>query len=120
MTEPATATETRPITYDEKENFPIALISLYNAYNLGIRYIHALLKDMGYNVHLIFFGRISANDAVVPSEKDYENLMNILKDNNIRFVGMSLSCSTYFEVGCKIATRIKTEMPDVKQLWGGV
>ncbi|MCD6217509.1 B12-binding domain-containing radical SAM protein [bacterium] len=118
--EQPTATQTQPITDDEKKNFPIALISLYNAYNLGIRYIHALLKDQGYNVQLIFLGRISANDAVVPSEKDYENLLNILRDNKIKFVGMSISCSTYFETGCEIAKRIKNEMPEITQLWGGV
>lgn len=118
--EQPTTTQTQPITDDEKKNFPIALISLYNAYNLGIRYIHAMLKDQGYNVQLIFFGRISANDAVVPSEKDFENLMNILRDNKIKFIGMSVSCSTYFEAGCEIATRIKNEMPEITQLWGGV
>jgi anaerobic magnesium-protoporphyrin IX monomethyl ester cyclase len=120
MTATITETQTRPITGKEKNDFPIALISLYNAYNLGIRYIHSLLISRGYNVHLIFFGRISANDAVVPSETDYLNLLKILKENNIKFVGMSLSCTTYFEVGTEIAKRIRSEMPGVVQLWGGV
>ena len=120
MTDIATATEVKPITDAEKKDFPIALISLYNAYNLGIRYIHSLLKSRGYNVHLIFFGRISANDAVVPTETDYENLMRILREYDVKLVAMSLSCTTYFEVGTEIARRIRKEMPGVPQLWGGV
>jgi hypothetical protein len=115
-----TQVESRPISDEQKKNYPIALISLYNAYNLGIRYIHAMLKAKGYNVHLIFFGRISANDAQIPSEQDYANLLKILKDHDVKFVGLSLSCTTYYEVGTEISKRIRKEMPGIVQLWGGV
>lgn len=115
-----TQVEDRPISDEQKKNYPIALISLYNAYNLGIRYIHAMLKAKGYNVHLIFFGRISANDAQIPSEQDYANLLKILKDHDVKFVGLSLSCTTYYEVGTEISKRIRKAMPGIVQLWGGV
>ena len=105
----------------EPENqIGIGYISLYNAYNLGIRYIHALTQDKGYPSPLIFFGKISANDVTEPSETDFKNLFKVLNDHNTKLIAISVSCSSYYDMAVELSARIRKEMPDAKILWGGV
>lgn len=98
----------------------IGYVSLFNAYNLGIRYIHALTQARGYTSPLIFFGKISANDVTEPTEVDFENMFRILKKDDCRLIAISVSCSSYYDMAVEITRRIREQMPQSKVLWGGV
>ncbi|MEO7994548.1 MAG: cobalamin-dependent protein, partial [bacterium] len=105
----------------EPENrIGVGYVSLFNAYNLGIRYIHALTQSKGYPSPLVFFGKISANDVTEPIEVDFDNLFKVLKKDDCRLIAVSVSCSSYYDMAVEITRRIRTEMPEAKILWGGV
>lgn len=100
-------------------NTTIPLISLYSTDAIGLRYIKAVLKKHGFNVPVIFFKELHlASDLMsLPTEKEYQLLMNLLKRLNPSAVGISLR-SSYFKIGSSITERIKKEM-SVPTIWGG-
>ncbi|MDY7037115.1 MAG: radical SAM protein, partial [Thermodesulfobacteriota bacterium] len=97
----------------------IALISLYSTDAIGLRYIKAVLKNHGFPVSLIFFKEkhLASDLMSVPTEKEYQLLINLLEELNPNVVGISLR-SSYFKIASSITERVKKEL-SIPVIWGG-
>jgi len=96
----------------------IALVSLYGVENNGIRSISSVLQKKGFNTHLIFFKRWLNNDIRLPTEKEKELLVSLLKELKIDLVGISFT-SPFFKISKDITRHIKDNL-QVKVVWGGI
>jgi anaerobic magnesium-protoporphyrin IX monomethyl ester cyclase len=97
----------------------IPLISLYSRDAIGLRYIKSVLKNHGFKVPMIFFKELHlASDLMsLPTEKEYQLLIALLKKLNPNVVGISLR-SSYLKIATSITERIKKEL-SIPVIWGG-
>ena len=97
----------------------IALISLYSTDAIGLRYINAVLRNHGYPMSLILFKeKYLASDLMsLPTEKEYQLLIDLLKKINPDIVGVSVR-SSFFKIASTITEKIRMELP-VPIIWGG-
>ena len=100
-------------------NKKLALISLYNVNNLGVRYLTSYLRHKNIDVTVIFFKNMFANDAKTATKKEKELLINILKTINPQIVGISVSCSALFKIATAITLDIQNQLAS-PVIWGGV
>lgn len=99
--------------------FRFTFISIYNFNHLGVRAIHSLLKSKGIHVDLIFFKNMLYNDAKKPTQEEINKLLELIKGKKPDLVGLSVSCSTFFNIAKDITERIKQEI-SAPVIWGGV
>lgn len=97
----------------------LVLISLYSTDAIGLRYIKAVLNKHGFDVSLIFFKELylAADFMSIPSEKEYQLLIDLLKRLKPNFVGISLR-SSFFKMASSITKRVKKEL-SLPVIWGG-
>lgn len=97
----------------------ITLISLYSTDAIGLRYIKAVLKNHGFAVSLIFFKEkhLASDLMSLPTEKEYQLLIDLLQKLNPDVLGISLR-SSYFKIASSITDRVKKEL-SVPVIWGG-
>lgn len=95
------------------------LISLYGIYNLGVRYLHTILKERGYSTKLIFFKHLLLNDVSIPTELEYRSLLELLEMLKVDIVGISLGCSSFLVIATELTKRIKKDL-GIPVIWGGV
>lgn len=98
--------------------FNIALVSLYGVENNGIRSISSLLRQNGFKTYIIFFKRWVNNDIRYPNEKEKELLVSLLKELEIKLLGISFT-SPFLKIAKDITTKIKSSL-DIKVIWGGI
>ena len=98
----------------------VLLISLSNIYNTGVRCIHAALLNAGYDAHLLFFGYLLANDYKEATEKDWEDLCDLIKKIDPAYIGISVACSSYYPQAVKMSDLIKEKFPEKLLLWGSI
>ncbi len=96
----------------------IALISLYDVENNGIRSISSLLKQNGFNTYLIFFKRWANNDVRYPSETEKKLLVSLVEELEIELLGISFT-SPFLKIAQDFTARIKFSL-DIKVVWGGI
>jgi anaerobic magnesium-protoporphyrin IX monomethyl ester cyclase len=96
----------------------IVLICLYGMENNGIRLISSVLKKEGFNTHIIFFKRWINNDIRLPSEKDKEILIELLKELKADMVGIGFT-SPFLNIARDITCHIKKNIKTIV-IWGGV
>ena len=99
----------------------VAIVSLSNPFNIGARHLSSIAKVNGYDTHMIFIGAFRKNDIFPPTEKDIEILTDLIA-NEIKpdVVGISLSCSSFFNTAVKITNDLrKNEFPGLIA-WGGI
>ncbi|MFC2173013.1 B12-binding domain-containing radical SAM protein [Acidobacteriota bacterium] len=94
----------------------IALVSLYDFKSLGIRQVHAILKQQGHQPVSIFFKESRLDRMTTPTEKEYELFYGLLEDTPFLFVGLSLR-STFAPVGKKVSDKLMADGHLV--IWGG-
>lgn len=99
--------------------FKFVLISMYNFNHLGIRAIHSFLKSKGIKVDLIFFKNMLFNDAKRPTPEEINMLTKLIKAKAPGLVGISVSCSAFFNIAKEITKNIKQEL-SAPVIWGGV
>jgi radical SAM superfamily enzyme YgiQ (UPF0313 family) len=102
-----------------KGEFRFTLISLYNYNHLGVRALHSFLKSKGIHVELIFFKNMLYNDAKRPSEEEINKVVKLVKEIDPHLVGISVSCSTFYNIAKDITHNIKQEI-NAPVIWGGV
>lgn len=102
-----------------KGEFRFTLISLYNYNHLGIRALHSFLKSKGVHVDLIFFKNMLFNDARRPSEEEINKITELIKERDPQLVGISVSCSTFYNVAKEITQNIRQKI-NAPVIWGGV
>jgi len=96
----------------------VALIYLYGIENNGIRLISSVLKKEGFNTHVIFFKRWANNDIKLPTQKEKDILISLLKELKINMIGMGFT-SPFLKIAQDLTGCIKGAMA-VPVIWGGV
>ena len=110
----------------------IALISPYDQYALGIRYLSSALKDAGHQTRIIILktvhenrnpenlrielGYSGANAAC--SDIEYGLLKDLLVEFEADFIGLTLA-SQCFGLGAWLTERFHRDFPGIPVLWGG-
>jgi len=97
----------------------IVLISLYSTDAIGLRYIKAVMNGHGYEVPLIFFKeKYLASDLMsLPTEKEYQQVIDLLKKLEPDLVGVSLR-SSFFRIAYELTRRVRKEL-SIPVIWGG-
>ena len=98
--------------------FRFTLIALYNFNHLGVRALHSLLKSKGVHVDLIFFKNMLFNDAKRPTLEETNQLTELIKEKNPDLVGISVSCSTFYNIAKDITDSVKQKISS-PVIWGG-
>lgn len=86
---------------------------------MGVRYLYSILKEKGYSTNLIFFKHLWLSDAILPTELEYEKLLELLEALKVNMVGISVGCSSFFKIAVEITMRIKKRL-GISLIWGGV
>jgi radical SAM superfamily enzyme YgiQ (UPF0313 family) len=100
-----------------KNEYRFAIISLFSVENIGTRLLYAFLKEAGYDVDLIFLKGHAVNNWKMPSDKEIQLLIDLLKERNIKVAGLALR-SSYLKFGCDLTKRIHDDL-DIPVIWGG-
>jgi anaerobic magnesium-protoporphyrin IX monomethyl ester cyclase len=95
----------------------IALISLYGVENTGVRAISSVLQADGFDTSIIFFKRWGNNDVRLPTEKEIEVLISLLKELRANIIGISFT-SPFLNIAAKLTNRLKDRL-GVTVVWGG-
>ncbi|MCL5035572.1 MAG: cobalamin-dependent protein [Chloroflexi bacterium] len=95
-----------------------ALISLYDRENNAVRLLAAIARKQGHRVLEIYFKDWRNNSFTPPVDIEKNNLIRLLKDNDVKLVGISLRSSPYNRVAAEITEHIKNNL-DIPVLWGG-
>jgi len=98
----------------------VLLISLSNIYNTGVRCIHAALLNAGYDAHLLFFGYLLANDYKEATDKDWDDLVDLINKIDPAYIGISVACSSYYTQAITMSELIKEKFPDKPLIWGSI
>lgn len=97
----------------------VLLISLYNHNLFSIRILHAIIEKYAH-VETVFFKRnfyISGDKINLSSEKEYDLLMNLIRETKPEIIGLSLR-TLFFPTAKEITQRIR-EISDAIIIWGG-
>ena len=97
----------------------IVLISLYSTDAIGLRYIKAVLNNNGYEVPIIFFKeKYLASDLMsLPTEKEYQLMIDLLKKLGPDLIGISLR-SSFYKIAAELTRRVNREL-STPVIWGG-
>jgi radical SAM superfamily enzyme YgiQ (UPF0313 family) len=97
----------------------ISLISLYSTDAIGLRYIKSVLKKNGFDISLIFFKELhlTSDLMLLPTEKEYRLLIDLLKRLQTEIVGISIR-SSYLKMARSITRRVRGEL-SLPVIWGG-
>ena len=97
----------------------VALIGLYRYLNIPVRILHPLLDRLeGVNAHTIFYKNYAANKFNLPTEREEEIFIEVIKKLNPSLVGISL-LSPYVEIAKRLTYLIKKNTSALV-VWGGL
>jgi anaerobic magnesium-protoporphyrin IX monomethyl ester cyclase len=88
----------------------VALISFYLPQPLGLRQIHALLRERGHDPVLVFFKEFRQGEftGVTPAEE--EMLISLVRDLDVQLVGISVATSFVADLAYRTSDRIRSEL----------
>lgn len=98
--------------------FRTALISLYDLENNAVRILAPVLRREGFFAMEIYFKDWKNNFFSPPTGRELENLIKLLRDNNITHASISLRASAYLKVATQL-TRLIQEKLNIPVIWGG-
>lgn len=101
-----------------KKTFHCVLIGLYGTENDGVRYLSANLKREGFRVSTVFFREWRNNANELPSEKEIQLLIDLLKEIKPDIAGLSF-ISSFLCIAADLTRRIQKET-GIPVLWGGI
>ena len=101
-----------------KSSIHMGLISIYSSKNVGVRAISSALRMAGVKLDTIFFKDLIASDSPFPTQREYDLLIQLLRDLKVNFVGLSIICSSCRGIAETITSRIQKEL-DIPVIWGG-
>lgn len=96
----------------------IGLISIFGSKNVGVRAISSSLRQAGVKVDTIFFKDLISSDTMFPTQREYDQLISLLRDLNVNFVGISLICSSLRFVAETVTARVRKDL-GIPVIWGG-
>ena len=97
----------------------IAVISLYALENNGVRHVASALRGAGFSVTEIYFKDWVNNNFPWPEEQEILNLLRVLKDRQIDFVGFSVRASAFHRMAKYLTERVQHSL-GLPVLWGGM
>lgn len=96
----------------------LALVTIYGFEALGVRALHAFLKDQGADVRVLFYKDRAMNEMSPLSDDDVEIIVAKLREIGADIVGLSLFSAMYPDFA-KLTARIKAVAPETIVVWGG-
>lgn len=96
----------------------MGLISIYGSRNVGIRAVSSSLRQAGVKLDTIFFKDMVASDSPFPTEREYDQLICLLRDLKVNLVGIGIICSSLRVVAETITSRIQKKL-GIPVVWGG-
>lgn len=99
--------------------FRVVLLTIYSVENAGIRYISAALQREGVEVDIIFLRDWVHNALVMPSEKEFGLMLDVIRDKDPDLVGVGFM-SSLLPMAKEATRRIQTAFPDKPIVWGGI
>ena len=97
----------------------IAIISLYALENNGVRHVASSLRGAGFQVTEVYFKDWVNNNFPWPKEIEVQNLIQLLKDRGVDYVGFSVRASAFHRMAKFLTERIRTAL-ELPILWGGM
>ncbi len=94
----------------------IVLVTFYNYESHALRIFHPLLKQLGHDVHSIFFKNYFTYQ--VPTQTEEDMVVELVERLKPDVVGMSV-WSTYYQLAARLSDRIKARV-DPTIIWGGI
>lgn len=107
-----------PITRNGRP-FRVVLVTIYSVENAGIRYISAALQREGVEVDIVFLRDWVHNRLVMPSEKEFGIMMDILRDKDPDLIGVGFM-SSLLPMAKEATRRMQTVFPNIPICWGGI
>lgn len=95
----------------------LALVTLYGFEALGVRALHAYLKDKGADITVLFFQDRAMNEMKPLSDDDLAQIVAKLREVGAEIVGLSLFSAMYPDA-IRLTARIKRELGALV-IWGG-
>ncbi|MCD4831881.1 MAG: B12-binding domain-containing radical SAM protein [Anaerohalosphaeraceae bacterium] len=96
----------------------LVLIAFCEIEALGVRSLHAFLKEKGVDVELVFFKDRVVNDTTAITDSDIDLLISQVRQLGPNIVGLSFFSALYRDA-VKITRRLKEEL-NVLVIWGGI
>ena len=97
----------------------IAVISLYALENNGVRHVASSLRGAGFQVTEVYFKDWVNNNFPWPKEVEVQNLIELLQERGIDYVGFSVRASAFHRMAKFLTERIRTAL-GLPILWGGM
>ena len=97
----------------------IAVISLYALENNGVRHVASSLRGAGFQVTEVYFKDWVNNNFPWPEEGEVQNLIQLLKDRGVDFVGFSVRASAFHRMAKFLTERVRDAL-NLPILWGGM
>ena len=101
------------------KQFSIVLLTIYSVENAGLRYISAALQRAGYQVHFVFLRDWVNNRLTMPSEKEFQIALNVIREKHADLIGMGLM-SSLLPMVKELTGRVQRAFPDTPVIWGGI
>ncbi len=112
---PHSAPQVTPVT----RSLRIAVVSLYALENNGVRHVASGLRQVGFPVTEIYFKDWVNNNFPWPTELEVQNLIQLLRDKNIEFLGFSVRASAFHRIAKFLTERVRHAL-GLPILWGGM
>ena len=97
------------------------MVSLSNPFNLGARNLNAILKQEGYDTHMVFLGDIVVNDLIRPTPEEIDTAVRLIIDEiQPDVVGISVSCSAFYKDAVTLTQKLRERKPGLIIMWGGI
>jgi len=94
------------------------LVSMYGIENRGVRYISAVLRQAGFEPHLVLFKRWVNNRIRPPTEREAQLLAGLARKINPLLIGFGFG-SPYFKIVRDLTDMLRAATP-APMLWGGI
>ena len=98
---------------------PIALISLYVVENNGVRFLASSLRKSGFQVIEIYLKDYKHHNFVPPTPKELHLLADILRQNQVSLIGLSVRAGGYLRCAAEVTAFLKSQF-QVPIIWGGM
>lgn len=95
----------------------LVLVAFYGFEALGVRALHAFLKDKGVDIAVVFYQDRAMNEMMPLAERDIRNLVTKIGEIGADIVGLSLFSAMYPDM-VELTKQLKDEL-GVLVVWGG-
>ena len=102
-----------------EQRWNMGFISLYDVENNAVRLLSACARKAGYKVTEIYFKDWVNNKFNPPTEREIQNLLSVIEERGLKFVGISVRASAYHKAAAYLTERIRKRFPGILIMWGG-